>query len=64
MDLKRIEIAFLDLNTCDYEIVKYISLVLIDPLALIVLRETGHCIINLPGSLFDTEYAGHYYLRA
>jgi hypothetical protein len=63
MDLKRMEMAYLDLNTRDYEITKYASLVLLDPLALIALKETGHCLVNLPESLFDMDYPGHYLRR-
>jgi hypothetical protein len=37
-------------NTRDYDITKYVSLVLLNPLALIALKETGHCIVELPES--------------
>jgi Tc toxin complex TcA C-terminal TcB-binding domain len=57
-DLKRMEIAYLDQNRREYEITKYISLVLLDPLALVTLKETGQCIISLPEALFDLDYPG------
>src|SRR5262249_47017534 len=41
LDLKRMEMAYLDKNKRDYEITKHISLLLHDPLALIALKETG-----------------------
>jgi hypothetical protein len=63
LDLKHMEMAYLDLNTREYEISKYISLVILDPLALIALKESGHCLVNLPEALFDMDYPGHYMRR-
>jgi hypothetical protein len=63
IDLKRMEMAYLDRNIRDYEITKYVSLVLLDPLALIALKETGQCLVNLPEALFDMDYPGHYLRR-
>ena len=40
-----------------------LSLVLFDPWALITLKETGQCTINLPESFFDMDYPGHYFRR-
>ena len=42
-DLKRMEIAYLNQNQREFELTKHISLVLLDPLALVTLRETGKC---------------------
>jgi hypothetical protein len=63
LDLKRMETAYLDLNSREYEIIKNISLLLLDPLALITLKETGHCLVNLPEAFFDMDYPGHYMRR-
>jgi hypothetical protein len=63
LDLKRLEMAYLDQNRREYEITKHISLVLHDPLALIALKETGHCSVSLPEALFDMDYPGHYIRR-
>ena len=63
-DIKRMEVAYLDLNKREYEITKHISLAMNNPLALITLRETGKCDIELPESLFDMDYPGHYLRRA
>jgi hypothetical protein len=59
-DLKRMEISYLDQNQRKYEISKYISLVMFDPLALITLKETGQCFVSLPEALFDMDYPGQY----
>jgi hypothetical protein len=61
--LKQMERAFLDQDRREYEITKRISLVLLDPLALVALKETGQCIVDLPESLFDMDYCGHYMRR-
>jgi Tc toxin complex TcA C-terminal TcB-binding domain len=41
LDLKRLETAYMDQNKREYEITRNISLVLLDPIALITLKETG-----------------------
>ena len=63
LDLKRLETAYLDQNKRDYEITKNISLVLLDPLALIALKETGQCLVNIPEAYFDVDYPGHFMRR-
>jgi len=62
-DIKRMEVAYLDQNKREYEITKHISLVMNNPLALIALRETGKCEIELPELLLDMDYPGHYLRR-
>ena len=63
LDLKRLELAYIDQNKREYEITRSVSLVLLDPIALITLKETGQCIVNLPEAFFDMDYAGHYMRR-
>lgn len=63
LDLKRMEVAYLDQNKREYEITKHVSLLSIDPMALIMLRETGRCEIRVPEALFDLDYPGHYLRR-
>ena len=62
-DLRRLESAYLEKNRREFELTKHISLTLLDPLALIKLRETGRCFINLPEEIFDLDYPGHYFRR-
>jgi Tc toxin complex TcA C-terminal TcB-binding domain/ABC toxin N-terminal region/Neuraminidase-like domain/PA14 domain len=62
-DLKRLEIAYMDQNPRDLEISKSISLLLLDPMALINLKETGQCTVQFPEALFDADYPGHYLRR-
>jgi len=62
-DLKRMEMAYLDQNKREYEITKHISLMMLDPIALIKLKEKGDCFVDLPETIFDMDYPGHYMRR-
>lgn len=62
-DLRRMEMAYLDQNKRTFELTKSVSLAMLDPLALIQLRETGTCYINLPEALYDLDHPGHYLRR-
>jgi hypothetical protein len=63
LDLKRMEMAYHELNRREYELTKHVSLLQVDPLALIRLRETGRCTVRLPEALFDMDGPGHYFRR-
>ena len=62
-DLKRMESAYLERNTRELEITKHISLLQLDPLALVALKETGACDFEIPEVFFDLDYPGHYLRR-
>ena len=62
-DLRRMEKSFLDLNSREIEITKNISLAQVDPMALLLLRESGQCFMSLPEHLFDMDHPGHYLRR-
>jgi hypothetical protein len=63
LDLKRMEMAFLELNQREYELTKHVSLLQVDPLALIQLRATGRCTVRLGEEIFDLDGPGHYFRR-
>jgi len=63
VDLKRMEVAYQDLNHREFELTKHVSLVQVDPLALVRLRRTGRCTVTLPEALFDLDGPGHYFRR-
>jgi len=63
LDLKRMEAAYLDKNKREYEITKHVSLMQLDPVALLLLKETGRCEVNLPEALLDLDFPGHYLRR-
>jgi hypothetical protein len=62
-DLKRMEMAYHDLNQREYELSKSVGVRQLDPLALVRLRTTGRCTVTLPGELFDLDGPGHYFRR-
>jgi hypothetical protein len=62
-DLKRMEVAYLDLNRREYEVTKHVSLLMYDPLKLVALKESGQCVVDLTEGLFDLDYPGHYMRR-
>ncbi len=62
-DIKRMEAGYLDKNRREYEIIKHISLLQLDPLAIIKLRATGICDFEVPEALYDMDHAGHFFRR-
>jgi hypothetical protein len=62
-DLRRLESAYLEQNRREFELTKHVSLLQLDPLALVRLRETGRCFFRLPEEFFDLDYPGHYFRR-
>ncbi|MCC6552303.1 MAG: hypothetical protein IT372_04675, partial [Polyangiaceae bacterium] len=63
LDLRRLEVAFLDQDRRELELTKNVSLALHDPAALMALKATGQCEIDLPEALFDMDFPGHYMRR-
>ncbi len=63
LDLKRMELAYHDLNQREYELTKHISLMQVNPTALLELRTKGSCTVSLPEELFDLDGPGHYFRR-
>jgi hypothetical protein len=63
LDLKRMDVAYLDKNKREYELTKHISLLQLDPEALIQLRQTGECDVTIPEWWFDLDNPGHYMRR-
>ncbi len=62
-DLKRMETAYYEQNRREYELTKHISLSQLEPIALLKLRKNGECIVDVPETLFDMDYPGHYFRR-
>lgn len=63
LDLKRMEMAYHELNQREYELTRHVSLRQVDPIALLTLRATGSCTVVLPEELFDLDCPGHYFRR-
>jgi hypothetical protein len=62
-DLQRLKSAYYEQNKRELEITKHISLLSLDPYALVKLRSEGECEITLPEILFDLDNPGHYMRR-
>jgi hypothetical protein len=63
LDVARMESAYADLNRREYELTKHVSLRQLDPRALIELRTTGQCTIDVGEAAFDLDAPGHYFRR-
>lgn len=63
LDLKRLEMAYHENNKREYELIKHISVHKLDPLALLKLKATGVCEIELPEWLYDLDSPGQYHRR-
>jgi hypothetical protein len=62
-DLRRLESAYLEQNRREFELTKHVSLLQLDPLALVKLRETGRCFFKVNEELLDRDFPGHYFRR-
>jgi hypothetical protein len=63
LDLRRMEISYVEKNNRELEITKPVSVLQIDPGAIFKLQETGYCDFYLPEALFDLDFPGHYFRR-
>jgi hypothetical protein len=57
------EMAYLDANKREHELTKHVSVELLNPEALVELREQGSCFVELPEAIFDLDHPGHYMRR-
>ena len=62
-DLKRLDIAYIDKNRREQELSKQVSLAMINPEALQILRNTGKCDFDLTELIYDLDHPGHYMRR-
>jgi receptor-binding and translocation channel-forming TcA subunit of Tc toxin len=63
LDVRRMELAYLDLNQREYELTQRVSLLQVAPWALIQLRATGRCQFTVPEEFFDLSTPGHFFRR-
>jgi hypothetical protein len=63
LDLQRLEMAYHDMNLREYEIMRHVSLVRLDPVALLKLKATGACEVAVPEWLYDMDSPGQYMRR-
>ncbi len=60
LDLDRMEKAYMEANRRNMEITKNISLLELDPIALLQLKTKGECTFRLSEELFDYDFPGHF----
>ncbi|HMC96782.1 MAG TPA: hypothetical protein VKG92_03975, partial [Flavobacteriales bacterium] len=63
LDIKRMELAYHELQQDEHPLTVSVSLRELDPVALIQLRTTGSCSFTLPEEFFDARRPGHYFRR-
>ncbi|MBP9881841.1 MAG: hypothetical protein KBF32_00470 [Chitinophagales bacterium] len=63
LDLKRMELAYHENNKREYELTKHVSLHRLSPLALLKLKATGSCEMELPEWLYDMDSPGQFNRR-
>lgn len=63
LDIKRMEMAYYENNRREYEMTKHVSLLQLNPLALIQLRTTGKCTVRIPEEIFDFDAPDQYFRR-
>jgi receptor-binding and translocation channel-forming TcA subunit of Tc toxin/ABC toxin-like protein/neuraminidase-like protein/hemopexin/virulence plasmid A protein len=60
LDLERLGAAHLELGGRGLEITRHVSLLALDPVALLRLRNGGSCEFTLAEALFDEDFPGHF----
>ncbi|HEX5026892.1 MAG TPA: hypothetical protein VFV68_16540 [Agriterribacter sp.] len=63
LDLKRLEMAYHENNKREYEISRHISMHRLDPMALLKLKATGSCEIEIPEWIYDLDSPGQFMRR-
>lgn len=61
--VRRMEAGYYERNRRDYELIKHVSLAVLDPMALLKLKAEGKCTVTIPEALFDLDHSGHYMRR-
>lgn len=63
LDLKRMDVSFMEQHKRQHEITKHISLATFAPDAIMHLKKDKKVTIQIPEWLFDMDYPGHYFRR-
>src|SRR5690606_14789638 len=58
LDIKRMEMAYHELNQREYELTRHVSLLQLAPEQLVNLRTQGECDFSIPEELFDLDGPG------
>lgn len=63
LDIKRMDVSFMEQHKRQHEMTKHISLANLDPEKLMELKNNKSAQIEIPEWLFDMDYPGHYFRR-
>lgn len=63
LDVKRMEMTYLEQNKRELEVTRHVSLRQLDPIALLSLKTTGTCTFTIPEWLYDRDCPGLYMRR-
>jgi hypothetical protein len=63
LDLKRLDAAYLRGDERELEITKHLPLSELNPIELLRLRQTGTCTFDVPETVYDMDFPGHYFRR-
>lgn len=63
LDVRRMETAYMDENARELELTKNVSIALFAPEALLELKRTGTCTVEIPELLYDLDYPGQFMRR-
>jgi hypothetical protein len=61
--IKAMESAYIQRNIREFELTKNVSLLELDPFAIVALRSIGKCTVQIPEEAFDLDYPGQYLRR-
>jgi hypothetical protein len=62
-DLRKMDASYMEENKREFELTKHVSLAQFGTDALLKLKSTGKCEMEIPEALFDLDYPGHYMRR-
>jgi hypothetical protein len=63
LDIKRMEMAYQENNKRELELTKHVSLRQLNPIALLTLKATGSCEVEIPEWVYDFDNPGAYMRR-
>jgi hypothetical protein len=63
VQLRQMDAAYIENNKRELEITKAVSLSMLNPEQLLILRETGSCEFELPELIYDFDFPGQYFRR-
>lgn len=63
LDLRKLEMAYIEENERELELTKHVSLAMLDADSLLTLKREGACEFTIPTWLYNLDFPGHYNRR-